>query len=323
VINVGKGFRWIAGIILLLIVASLPIFAADSPIIIRIREGVTVNAGPVHLADIATICEASVDDQRLLSEIDLGKAPTAGQSRCMTRQYIQFKLAQAGYKKDRVQLEMPDQIQVTGAGIQLNAEMMQKLVEDAIRCQAPKRWTSWRVAFSGKFNSRWVPPGALTAAIEDGSDPLAPGVNLLQIKVFSDGKPVLRMAMAIRIEATGRVAVLQTDLPKHSQLLASAVSWEERLLKGGEALTLAADGLRTTRRLRKGEVIDRMDVETAPLVHKGEKVQVIYRSAGAAVMVYGTARTDGWLGQTIHVENIDSKKAISGIVVAEGRVEVK
>jgi flagella basal body P-ring formation protein FlgA len=205
----------------------------------------------------------------------------------------------------------------------LTPEILQRLIENSVRAKVPKLWTSWRVVFNGAFNHRWVPPGDLETVIEDDSDSLAPGTNLLQIKVLSNGNPALRLAVAVRIEAVGKVPILRTDLAKHSRLSASAISWEERPLNGREVLELSEEDLRTTRRLKKGEVINRLDVETAPLVHKGEKIRIVFQSDGASVTVYGIARTDGWAGQTISVENIDSKKAISGIVVAEGSVEVK
>ncbi|HEX2954334.1 MAG TPA: flagellar basal body P-ring formation chaperone FlgA [Bacillota bacterium] len=318
-----KVVQRIAALILLLALISWPVFAEDGAITVEIKEDVTVGEGTIHLSDIASIQGATEEETRLIGAVELGKAPAAGRSRGMTQQYIRFKLAQAGYKGERLNLEMPEQIKVTGDGLELTPEILQRLIENSLRSKIPKFWSSWQVVFNGAFNHRWVPPGDLETVIEDDSDPLAPGPNLLQIKVLSNGNPVLRLTVAIRIEAVGKVPILQTDLEKHSLLSASAIRWEERPLNGREALHLTDEDLRTTRRLKKGEVINRLDVETAPLVYKGEKIRIVFQSDGASVTVYGIARTDGWAGQTISVENIDSKKVVSGIVVAEGRVEVK
>lgn len=306
---------------MLLFLLSLPVLA-EGGLTITIGETATVKGGMIGLADIAAI-QGDPEQLAACESINLGKAPSAGQSRSLTRQFIIFKLAQAGFKAGAYELEMPPQVRLTTDGIILTADRMEALLEKALASKAPAEWTSWKMGFPAGFNSRFVSSGELSVIVENGADPLTPGTNLLQVKVQSDGKDLLHMAMAINITATGKIPVLKEDIQRHSLILETAWAWEERTLTGSELMKVPAGKIRTTRRLRQGEVLDKNALEPVPLVEKGGKVLIIYHSGSAAVQTYGLAQTDGWLGQTVAVENMDSGKVIRTIVTGEGQVEVK
>lgn len=60
-----------------------------------------------------------------------------------------------------------------------------------------------------------------------------------------------------------------------------------------------------------------------PLVKARERVSLVVRAGGLSVTAVGEAQQAGALGQTVQVQNVDSKKLVTGRVTGPGTVEVE
>ena len=310
------------GIYLLLALILIGVtHANDSPLQIQIEDGLKVAPGPITLERIAKISGDSSIVERVTG-MNLGDAPAPGQLRYVTRKYIQFKLSQAGIGASEYTLSMPERIGLRGAGTLLTGERLENFIAAELKRQVPSEWTDWRMDWNGA-DGGWLPPGKVEMEIEPGVKGISPGTNLFVIRILVDGKIKRRISTSVRIIASAQVPVLTGDLLRHARIDEEYISWEEREISGRELLVLSSDDLRARRRLRQGSVLRDGDLEPVPMVEKGARVSIEVYFGKTCVKVSGIASRDGWLGQTIPVENMTSKKTVLAVVTGPGRVEVK
>jgi len=81
-------------------------------------------------------------------------------------------------------------------------------------------------------------------------------------------------------------------------------------------------GLRAKRNIRVGSVIRGSRLQEAKLVRRGQRVKLLYQSAGLRMESMARAREDGNLGDWVEVENMDSRLRVMGVVAADGVLHV-
>jgi|CZCB01.1.fsa_nt_gi flagella basal body P-ring formation protein FlgA len=298
-----------------------PVLAAELPRLILPPE-IMVEGGRVHLDAVGTLVGPSALLPKLAG-IDLGEAPPPGQFRLLTRNYVEFKLVQAGVGQDELKLEMAERVRLVGAGTQLTAERIRDFLRQDLAAEVPEAWIAWDLHLAGALSPYWLPPGRTAFVREPLDAPLKPGNNLLKLRVVKDGRVLRRFTLAVQIRAKARVPVLKADIKRHHTLDLQAIVWEERELKGGELTALPETPVRATRWLRQGEPLQEGEIEPVPQVTKGGRVLIECYTNGIRIRVPGKARRDGWQGQVIPVVNIDSGKTVLARVVGAGKVEVE
>jgi len=81
-------------------------------------------------------------------------------------------------------------------------------------------------------------------------------------------------------------------------------------------------GKRLTQSLRKDIPIRSEQLEIAPLVRRGDRVTITFKSGGLQIVTSGQAKQDGHLGEMIRVINLDSKKTVFAEVMRSGDVQI-
>lgn len=71
-----------------------------------------------------------------------------------------------------------------------------------------------------------------------------------------------------------------------------------------------------------GEVLTLDKLEPIPIISRGDKVNLVYKSKIIQLEGIGIALEDGFLGELVEVKNIDSKRKIVGKVISPGEVQV-
>ncbi len=84
----------------------------------------------------------------------------------------------------------------------------------------------------------------------------------------------------------------------------------------------AVIGKRLIQSLGKGVPVRVDQLELAPLIRRGDRVTMVFKSEGLKILTTGEAKQDGNLGETIKVVNLDSKKMVFGEVLNSGDVGV-
>jgi flagellar basal body P-ring formation protein FlgA len=124
---------------------------------------------------------------------------------------------------------------------------------------------------------------------------------------------------------TLEAAILTRSVERGEVLKASDVMIE-RLPKaevGGDAATRShAVGMQMRKPLRAGQALRTTDLGKPDLVQRDEDVTLIYESAGIYLTMRGKAMDSGTDGDTVNVLNLQSKRAVSGVVVGRRQVAI-
>jgi flagella basal body P-ring formation protein FlgA len=120
--------------------------------------------------------------------------------------------------------------------------------------------------------------------------------------------------------------VLTRPVARGDVLRASDVVVERRPKAQLQADTVrdpaAAIGMASQQPLRAGQTIRPTDLTRPLLVKRGEPVMVRYEVPGIVLTARGKAEEDGSLGDTINVQNVQSKRLIQGVITGPGQLTV-
>jgi flagellar basal body P-ring formation protein FlgA len=120
-------------------------------------------------------------------------------------------------------------------------------------------------------------------------------------------------------------AILTRSVDRGDVLKASDVIVERRPkaeVGGDAAIRAQAVGMQMRRALRAGQPLKATDLAKPDLVQRDESVTLIYEAAGIYLTLSGKATESGAEGDTINVLNLQSKRAVSGVVVGRRQVAI-
>lgn len=82
-------------------------------------------------------------------------------------------------------------------------------------------------------------------------------------------------------------------------------------------------GMRALRTLQAGGPLRADQFKPEPILHKGQKVEILLEKGGLKIVAPGEALEEGGSGQTIRVLNISSRRVVSARVEHPGGVRVE
>ena len=197
--------------------------------------------------------------------------------------------------------------------------------EFAARAVEVNGWRAEDVAVEGVS---LLPKDAVLPAGADlrAAGPLVPGPGRrsLRLAVVRNGKSLSFVRAVALVRLFGPVVVLKRAVPRHHVLAADDLEVRRMDLAGaGKGFFAGREGLcgkRLRRALTAGSVVHAADVESVPLVRRGEVVDIVARVGAIEVRVPGLAREDGRAGETVRVKNMASRRLVSVRVAGRGLV---
>lgn len=125
---------------------------------------------------------------------------------------------------------------------------------------------------------------------------------------------------------TREIAVLTSDVERGDAIKDKDLTIVRRPANqiDRDAITSMAElvGMVPRRALRTGEFVRTSDVARPMLVEKNQLVSVTYVSKGLTLSMRGRAQSNGAMGETIRVQNPQSKRFVEGIVTGPGQVTI-
>lgn len=122
---------------------------------------------------------------------------------------------------------------------------------------------------------------------------------------------------------TAEVAVPTRNVERGEVLRSSDLVTERRRkaeIGGDLAVRDRAIGMQAKSQLRAGQPLKLADLGKPDLVQRDQSVTLIYESAGLMLTIRGKAMESGAEGDVINVLNLQSKRTVSGYVIARGQV---
>jgi len=296
--------------------------ASQDPGII-VQSSARVDGEEIRLGDLAQI-KAQDLVRQMLAEISLGRAPRPGKVKTITKRQFLSRLRFHQDVIDGLGIKIPDRVFVKRTSQTVSGKNIQSYLE----------------AYMGReFNDRQIilerldipdtdqyPVGEITLSAAGAPRITRDGRFSLGIEIFVDGHKEDRIRTSGRISAFDEVVVALGDLSR-----GLCLSKTDGVLARHNTFTLdgkgvndpaALDGMRLTRKVKKGEVILSDWLEPIPLVHKGDVVTLIAQKDSILIRTSGVSQEDGFENSLIEVENIRSGKVVRGLVRKMSTVEV-
>ncbi|MDR1657865.1 MAG: flagellar basal body P-ring formation chaperone FlgA [Deltaproteobacteria bacterium] len=287
----------------------------------------TAQGSRLILGDVATVTPDSENDQALadlVSAVDLGPSPSAGEDLILRRRQLEQRLSTSGAPISELRWLIPDEVKFTGASVATDETLVKKIITEYLDRSEP--YTSGQYDLLSLNYS--TPPALPHGQVEYRFTPQSssnPAYLTGTIFFTVNGQQAGRLRVTAQVDLRIPAIVVVRDLPRNhvlaeEDLTETMVSFAQAKGALTEIDRVVGQTLKTT--VRAGAPVRDRDLVATSMVKKGEIVTIIAQNGNLKISAIGQARQDGALGQTISVVNQDSKKTISAKVIGPGMVEV-
>lgn len=155
--------------------------------------------------------------------------------------------------------------------------------------------------------------------------PVARGPVTVQVDIEVDGSLVRSSQVGFELRTKGSFAVLAADIPRGTELSHDHVRFVEIDTTDVNVARIDPDlvvGQLARRDLKAGTPLRLTDYVAEALVKRGDHVRLVFKRGGLELETRGIAKGTASLGETVRIENADSKRPLVGTVAGPGIVVV-
>lgn len=168
--------------------------------------------------------------------------------------------------------------------------------------------------------------GDLRTQLSTRADRPFSGRVAVTVELYAGDRLVRRGVVSPYVRIAERVVVPNRDLRRGDILSEEDLvfkEWDQSKVPSDAVLDPAqAIGLRARRTIRSGQPFRLSQVEGVPIVERGDRVRIVLEMGRLHVQAMGRAQEKGAVGDWIRVQNLDSKREVTGRVDHEGAVHV-
>lgn len=311
-----------------------PAGSASDPVVVDLLEQATTRTAVVTVEGVARVSGGDPATRDRVARLDVVELKARKPSATVSRRVVEFRLQLAGFEPGEVVLRGADRVTVTAARRTVTVDEVVSAARTELLHQLPLPPETVSVELARPVAAR-LPDVLVADSVAVASQPhnrvVGPGRVQMDTAISAGGERLLALAIHFEVKqvdpATGRVTPT-----------AAAPAPGGRAPEGGGAATAAGNPAAppagpvvpagATAPATRPAAVPPRGGATPPasaevLVRARQRVTMVVRLAGASVTAVGEAQQDGRLGQTIQVQNVDSKKLISGRVSGSGVVEVE
>ncbi len=309
-----------------IILLLLPVVAAAAPAVVRLKPTASVSGEVIKVADVA---EVMGGEGTRLREIEVGNSPWPGCTAVVDKDTLALRLASAGVDLASVRLE-GRVCRVRRAGVRIRGR---DIAEAAVRAlkEGTGKGVNLQVTVLSVPHDVFVPEGKgkvdLVAALPAGAVPS--GVTGVRVNVVRNGRRLAVRTVTVEVHVFMDVVVASRGISRGETLgvvnLTRAKRMVDRLYTSVFTDVGALSGKVAACNIPFGTVITRRMVaepERPLVIEYNQRVQVVLETPVLRVVTVGRALGRGRVGDIITVENISSRKKITGRVMADGTVRV-
>jgi hypothetical protein len=281
--------------------APLVARAAD-PVTVELKSAVAVGTPLVTLGDVATVSGGDDATRARVARIDVAEFKSRENAVAVGRKSVEYRLALAGFDAATVRVSGAEKADVTLSRRPVTAEEVVAAARGELFRHYPNPESlSIDLALPVVAKLPDVPLGAtVTVTAKPHGKPPAAGRIQMDVSVSAGGETLLSLPVHLTVQPFGPLAPVP-PLPPDAPTAPSSAVVPPTLPPAAAPQPSPA-----------GEV----------LVKPRQRVEIQVNSGGLKVTAVGEAQQPGKLGQTILVQNIDSKKTVSARVTGAGTVEV-
>ena len=319
----------IFGIVMALVLVICPVYtdAAAAPISITMRDKIEIDSADVVLGQLARITGADQSLAEQLEGVVIGRAPLAGHSRTVSRDYVLLRLRQAGHDPVAMTIDAPDKITFSRRAITFSASDLEMMVREYITANPPYTGVDMTITSVRIPGDVMLPTGAVQHEIQYLPQRRASGTLPLNIFFSVDGKPVKRLIVTVNLVMMKEVPVTRRPIARYQQIRP-----EDLMMQTMDITDLPVNaiftiedvkGKRARRNIGSRTVLRKDQLEFPPAVKKGDRVLIIAQSGGLRITTTGEVKNSGKVGDRVKVENLDSNKTLFARVIDARTVQVE
>jgi flagellar basal body P-ring formation protein FlgA len=271
---------------------------AAEPVTVTLNERSTVGTSVVTVGAVALISGGDADARARVARIDLVELKSRESSTAVGRKAVEYRLLLAGFDASAVRVAGADRSTVVLSRRAVTVEEVTAAARTELLRQHPRAESvAVELAAPVAVKLPEVPADeSVTITAKPHGKPGATGRVQVDMAVVLGSEKLLSFAIHLNVQPAVRPAVTETGalMP-----LAPLPPVPPVAQAGGTAFA-------------SSEI----------LIRPRQRVEMQVNSGGLKVSAVGEAQQAGKLGQTILVQNVDSKKTISARVTGPGTVEV-
>lgn len=281
----------------------------------------------VKMGELADLSGFSLLDRAQVAQLEMIEAPEVGASISLTRKALlqKAKLKIEAALSYSIEYQAPPKIEIDRIGFKISAKRLTRYIEDVAIAYGPLGHLKLSKVKVPKLSPLNIPEGAtLTLTANAGQIPSRVPVDL---ELKGGGRVLRRQRLLVEVDYLQDVVVLTNQLAVGSILRKNDLEMiAVNAHKLPPSVIINPDDI-VGAKLRQS-VGPKIPLRKAwlwipPLIKRGAKVVMTFRKGNLTISAEGNALSDGAKGDIIQIRNIQSKKTVSGRVIAPNHVEVE
>ncbi|NDV21454.1 flagellar basal body P-ring formation chaperone FlgA [Desulfovibrio sp. JC022] len=293
---------------------------------IKIKSAAVVKGPRVVLGDVAEFYgDLPAQTKADLSQVELWNAPARGR-KPVTVNRSKLRVILQHYLGELVgNCIIPATLTMQTGGKVMTQEQLKRAVVKVLTPQAAalggdQKFREFRIPTHLFFNDSM---DSLRVQIPRA---LKPGSNSFRMEVVSvDGRVLRQLSGSVFVDIWKPVPCPVRPLNRKEIVTPDLITWKSKNMAhlGNRVWDGKGGPWRVKIPIGTGQPIMRSSIEPAPVIARGDKVTLLFRSKHLKLTVPVEALEDGGVGQTITVRNLQSKRKVVATVVNAQTVQVK
>lgn len=313
--------------VLFLLLLNVALSGAAQGVRVVLRSSAEVAPGMVRLGDIAEITGDSSLVRRL-SALEVAKVDRPGRETRVSANAVKSFFVRAVVDPSLVEFAGEGSVKVRARAGSVDADAMEKLLLEQVRPRMVglEEGADWELEPGGFPKSVDIPEQGGRVVMELSPRFAGIGQETATLKVFDGDKMLSSRHLAYKLHRWENVVRLRKALRKGESVRAEDVELvrEETTFQQRKILRTLEDavGRNTLRAVREGDLLVDNWLETPYAVREGDRIRLWVQVGGAVVQTVAVAQANAFRGQTIAVENADSRKVLQAKVSGAGEAWV-
>ncbi len=286
---------------------------------VEFRSDAEVAPGVVRLSDVADVSGDSALVSRL-NNLEVGRVDKPGRVTRVTANVVKGFYVRSVVDPALVEFVGEGPVTVKAIAAEVDSDSLLSLLHAAVspRMDGLREGKDWELVADRlpKFIS--VPVQGASVQIELSPRFSGRGQETAAVLVFADGKMLSRQQIAYQLKRWEDLVVLRNALRKGEEVRAEDVELqrEETTFQQRKVIRNLSEaiGRRTVRQVRADDLLVDNWLETPYAVRAGDRIRLLVKIGDAVVQTAGVAKESAFRGQSIAVENADSRKILQAKV---------
>lgn len=300
--------------------AAAPARADDS---VELLGEAFVSGETVKLGNVARV---NGGRQGLLNQVELCSAPRPGASKRIDAALVNARLRELGMGDEEVKIAGASAVRVTRLHLEVSDHMLADDLRSFVEREMPWNVQDATIDISVPNRVVVVPDGAVAVQWRVNPPYRYLGSGTVRGEILVDGKVEETVFARVDVENYVEVLVAETRIERGERLLDAGVVREKRaysavrnagLLDQGEL-----DGFVARSTIQPGDVITKRNIVPEKIVKRNQLVTVEVVTEGLRIRAQAKAVSDGYVGEEIVCENLDTRQRFRGFVRKNGMVVV-